>query len=310
MNETIKNARITKKNTAKNNKQFDAVVIANYGDPGLEEDYFADILSRYVICIIESSDRGITKTSWRNKIVLVKRPEHLWINYEGGFLGTPEQQRRIDANLNGNAGKANAYITDTIPKINFPYRMGERIVIKKIDSTENRDIFSSACSSTYFTSDAENYGEWHTQGQNLIDYDENSKKSVKYKTIIPSVEDANIYDIMLYPGQYEAFMISKYGEKYKKLFEGSSDFFNANYVYFPSFKPDPRDPTKIIEQPVENPRFKNIVEYEDVNIGGKTRESITSCIPLVVTSPNSFAAPQVRSVGTINYSPNYIPRSS
>ena len=44
-NPTLQYLTTTNNNTHRKDKIYDATVVANYGDPGLQEDYFADILS-------------------------------------------------------------------------------------------------------------------------------------------------------------------------------------------------------------------------------------------------------------------------
>ena len=74
-----------------------ATVIANYGDPGLDENYFADILSRYVICVLDSPLRTLHYNTWsKDMIIIVKRPETLWIDYEGAFSEDISVNRKID----------------------------------------------------------------------------------------------------------------------------------------------------------------------------------------------------------------------
>ena len=53
--------------------------------------------------------------------------------------------------------------------------------------------------------------------------------------------------------------------------------------------------------------LNSLFAYEDINIGGKARIPTNTCLPLVVTSPNTFTVPQTRAIGTVNYSPTYIP---
>ena len=129
---TLTYINTTDKNLQSKDAVFDATVVANYGDPGLSEDYHADLLSRYVICKLESSNRTLTSDKYKNMIVVVKRPESLWINYQGGFLSNPTAQKRVDYDLNTNVGSAANYSTNTIPAINYPYQLGEKIKIKLI----------------------------------------------------------------------------------------------------------------------------------------------------------------------------------
>ena len=91
-----------KRKTAQNvnSEILDARVIANYGDPGLDEDYHFDILSRYVVVMIESCYRILTKDKWFKMLAIVQRPRHLWIETSAGFVNNPPNQKRADANGN------------------------------------------------------------------------------------------------------------------------------------------------------------------------------------------------------------------
>jgi hypothetical protein len=51
-----------------------ARVVANYGDPGLGEQYYFDILSRFVIVMIEPVGRVPTRENKYRLFALVKRP--------------------------------------------------------------------------------------------------------------------------------------------------------------------------------------------------------------------------------------------
>lgn len=295
----------TNKNINKESETFDAVVVANYGDPGLEEDYHADVLSRYVVCVLESANRVLTVQKYlKNMVILVKRPEQLWIDYEGDFLNSPSTQRRRDAALNSNAGLAGAYTVDAIPKINYPYQLGERIKVKR---TDPQDILYSKTPQDLIQS---NYkGTWHIQGYNNIYKipEEDLKNNLTKNTIVPISKINNSfsnYGIYFNKYQYEAMLLRIYDNpKIRELFLGESKAFdgfyysgNGGYLFEAVLN------TKLLN-------FNSIV-FEDMNLGGKDRIPTNTCLPLVVTSPNSFTVPKVRSVGTVNYSPSYVPYST
>lgn len=283
-----KTIEIQKTNTNLKNDQFlDAVVMANYGDPGLEEDSHADILSRYVICVIESANRVLSSDKWRNQVVVVKRPEHLWIKYLGGYSSDAASQKRIDSNLNINVGPAGSYTTDTIPKINFPYKLGEKIRIKLV---EQQTVFHSG---SFFNSETKEitnteYKNWHYEGESLID-DEEIKKTIKTKTI--SFSSDFKYEFKFTKGQYEALIYSLYGkEEPEWVFKQLKYDKHGGYLF---------------SEKTESETM-SLVEYEDINVGGKARTPSNSCIPVVVTSPNTFTVPKTRAIGTVNYSPTFV----
>ena len=133
--------------------QFEFRVIANAGDPGLSEDTYHDILSRFIICMAEPAERCICETGKRQLLYLIRRPRHLWINHEGkAEVKNFHQQRRRDALGNINVGKSGDWSIQTIPKMNKPYRIGDKITAKKIETQNvlNSD-FVSAWTSDIFT---------------------------------------------------------------------------------------------------------------------------------------------------------------
>lgn len=121
---------ITKKNTE--SEIVTARVVANYGDPGITEDKHFDILSRFVIVMFESCDRMPTVLHYKTMFAAVLRPQHLWVNVDGGVAASVSNQRRSDAIGNINIGSVQNYSLNNIPKINKPYQIGEILTIKKL----------------------------------------------------------------------------------------------------------------------------------------------------------------------------------
>lgn len=297
-------------NSNKESKVFDAVVIANYGDPGLDQDYFADIYSRYVICVLESRSRILSTDKFSEKIIaFVKRPEHLWIDYVGDFSYS-SSMIRTDAYGNINKGTSLSYSTNNIPRINFEYELGEVI---KVAETSPQDILYSKTDPSELDSNRAVYNDWHTQGysylQNLYGtgYSVNgetfeSKKLLQGQTIsYANVKEENEFDynsrynLFINKFQYEA-MLLKYNSQYGKiLLNGSKNkAFSANGGYY--FK----------NEFYSSSFSYSYVIYEDLNVGNKQRVASNSCLPLIVTSPNTFTVPKVREGGVINYNPSYI----
>lgn len=293
-----------KRKTLNNQKGeiLDARVIANYGDPGLDEDYHFDILSRYVVVMIESTDRILTTDKWFRMLAVVKRPQHLWIATEGGVTG-PTSQRRADQYGNVNVGLANGYSASAISRMNQPYSLGETIKIRRLPrpleyTTDN--IFQSDFSD--WNANVMTYGSWHNEGSTLPYFSGNAGRlaGLVQKTLVPRVVGENTFNFFLTKYQYEAFMFlanvqdTTISNNLKAIFEGGwsgmTMVYSANGGYL----------------------FKNnssvslsTIEFEDVNFGNKQRVSTNECIPLIVTTPNSFPSPRVRSVGTISYNPTY-----
>ena len=116
----------------RNSEIVTARVVANYGDPGITEDKHFDILSRFVIVMLESCDRMPTLHLHKTMFAVVLRPLHLWVNVDGGVASNVINQRRSDAMGNINIGSVHNYSLNNIPKINNPYKIGETLKIKKI----------------------------------------------------------------------------------------------------------------------------------------------------------------------------------
>jgi hypothetical protein len=315
-NTTYQYMQVTNKNLKTKDAIFDATVVANYGDPGLTEDYHADILSRYVICAIESSNRVLTNGKYKNILVVVRRPQSLWISYQGGFINNPVSQIRIDSSsLNSNVGAAGNYSVNSIGQINTPYTLGQRIKIKLLKNpdslylTKSNTFFQSACS--LWGGAYSSYQGTQNQGLNnsYTNYISNSngQANLQLKTIAPFYSsnsalsqinsNNNFYWINVNKIQYEAFLLYIYGtsnstaQSYVSLFNGSgpSSYYsnNGGYAYQNNFNLN-----------------LNYCSYEDAN-SNLSRIATSSCIPLIVATPNTFTVPQTRNSGTVNYTPTY-----
>jgi hypothetical protein len=190
---------------------LDARVIANYGDPGLDEDYHFDVLSRYVIVMIESSYRVPTADKWSKMFAIVQRPKHLWVNIEEGVATSPNSQKRSDPLGNVSIGPANNFVVAGIPNVNFPYQLGELIKIKKL--AQPIKLGDSFFNSNGFTDAPDSYGEWHTEGSTLPYFAGNQARidALRNKTIYQPFSYASNYlqyAYRFYKEQYEAFILS------------------------------------------------------------------------------------------------------
>jgi hypothetical protein len=285
-----------------NSEVLEARVIANYGDPGLDEDYHFDILSRYVIVMIESSYRIPTANKWNNYFAIVARPLHLWVTAEGGRASSPNSQRRSDALGNMSVGVAGGFTVAGIPRVNYPYQLGELIKIKKLSTPiilGDQTFFQSEFSDQQFT-----YGSWHTEGSTLPYFAGNQSRIdyLKAKTIFMPDLTRLEYGLTVYKYQYEAFFLNlvlsdtTLTNHSTAIFENTMP--NSNPIYHADggyvFKED------------DHVDFYS-VEYEDINVGNKQRVATNECMPLIVATPNTFPTPKVRSVGTISYNPSYSP---
>jgi len=306
---TFSYIKVTNKNLGAKDAIFDATVVANYGDPGLDEDYHADILSRFVICKLESCNRTLTSDRYKNMLIVVKRPQNLWISYQGGFLSNPAKQKRVDSELNSNMGAAASYSASAIPKMNNPYKLGDKIKVKLIKDgpphfvADKDNFFYSECSLWDASNvDIKYYRTWHNQGLNSNNYivRNNGTYNLRMKTIAPTNDTHTIYCATINKIQYEAFSLSLFPEKANSLislFSNASGFrfyylANGGYAFQNQFS-----------IPL------NFAKYEDLNLEQRSRTYVTNCIPLIVAAPNTFTVPKSRASGTINYTPTYIMRS-
>jgi hypothetical protein len=294
-----------------------ATVIANYGDPGLNEDYHCDILSRYIICIINSPNRLITADTYKNGLsfVAVKRPENLWINYQGGYQNNVATQKRVDANSNSNTGPAINYSINQIPPINYPYQLGEQITLKKLDkiislngTDDSKNFFNTECTENIDPDDIGDNKIFYQKGQDggFSDSYISSFNLKPIKTINNVGLTDGFFNIALSKVQYEAAMLnisSDYRTQLVNLFEG--------YPTYPSFKDYCGGYLFYGKAPQYQAVF-NTVQYEDLNAGPERKEriSISNCVPAIITTPNTFSVPTQRSTATINYTPTYITKDS
>lgn len=286
---------------------MEAKVISNYGDPGLTENYHFDILSRFVIVMLESTSRILTNNKWPSMIAVVKRPEHLWISSIGKAAPTPTSQVRIDNLGNANIGPAGTFTTQAIPGINFPYKLGETIKIRKSlfrSNFETDPSFFSSCNSEIGVNGL--YGSGHTTGISDSFFSNDSKAWENIRTKAISLNPIyKLYNFALFKTQYEAFVLSITTEKLRSslisLFKGSltnnvgyktAYELNGGYAFYRNTY-----------------MFDYECVFEDINLGNKFRVGSSECIPLVVATPNSFPTPKTRAAGTISYNPSYSPIS-
>jgi len=296
-----------KKKTAINTKSeiLDARVIANYGDPGLDEDYHFDILSRYVIVMIESCDRILTMDKRFQMIAVVQRPAHLWIQAAGGLAASRATQKRSDVRGNINTGLSSNYAVKGIPRINQAYQLGETIKIRRLPTTYTAATYPAFFKSDFniWTSDTFQYNGWHSEGSSLpyINNDPDKILGLTTKTIEPVAGDPNWnFNFYLNKLQYEIFMLNNNNQNsalvdtLTKIFSGQwfkgtpvysahggYAFYTNNYLLF------------------------SACGYEDINVSNKMRTSSNECMPLIVAAPERFPTPKQRVVSTIAYNPTY-----
>jgi hypothetical protein len=286
------------------NQILEGRVIANYGDPGLEESLHFDILSRFVIVAIESAYIIPSVDKWWSRFAIVARPEHLWVAAQNGKAATPSSQTRTDFLGNTNVGIPGSYSVNGIPPINQPYELGELIKFKKLPApitVENSPFFLSA-----FTDAASSdlvYGSWYNEGATLAYFAGHQDRinALRNKTIYqPSASFPLRYLFKLWKYQYESAILtlaqsdsnmsSYLASIFSNTLPNSDAVYQANGGYVFS------------EQ--ESVAFESF-SYEDVNYAGKFRTTQDTCLPLVISSPSNWPTPKQRTLSTINYSPTY-----
>jgi len=139
-----------------------AKVVANYGDVGITESKYFDLLSRFVIVMFEPEYGMIPTYQNLNRLfAIVARPKALWISADGGIQANEANQLRTDYSGNSNRGIPSAYSINNIPKINRPYALGETITIKRLDTPMyfSNPFFSSSFDSSYFSVSTCRYDE-------------------------------------------------------------------------------------------------------------------------------------------------------
>ena len=290
-----------KRKTIANSKSdiLTAKVIGNNLDPGLTNTILFDVLSRFIIVAIESVDRLPTNDKWQNTIVAVRRPQSLWITASNGYQSNPTNQQRSDFYGNTNTGLPSSPSVNAIGTITPSYSIGETIQIRKLskslqlNSSEQDSIFNSV-----FPSITNNIYDAPDNSGAVLPYIQNNKAQSYLKLLCLNAAGNNFYYPVLNKYQYEAFsllqninnpnttnlLIQIFGGSYN----GNSQVYNVNGGYIFS-------QSQLINIPV--------IDYEDMNIGNKQRSGDTGCIPLVVTTPNSFPVPQIRSTSTFVYTP-------
>ena len=296
-----------KKKTLHNSQSevLDARVIANYGDPGLDEDYHFDILSRYVVVMLESTFLVPTVDRWVGMFAIVRRQSHLWIQTAGGISSSPATQQRSDAKGNVSVGLAGSFSTKGIPRMNQSYQLGEQIKIRRLPTALTSATYPAFFQSDFTTFDNTNgfYNSWHTDGVTLpyINNDPTKTQYLRTKTLTSTATQGTYY-FNLNKIQYEAFtlalsvsnsiMSSVMTQIFSNTWYNGTPVYQANGGYVFGSKASVN---------------LGACSFEDINLNNKMRLATNECIPLVVATPTAFPTPKQRAVGTIAYTPTYSP---
>ncbi len=312
-------------NYYKEEEVITARVVANYGDPGLDGDYFFDIQSRFVVVMIESINRIPTTHKNKGLFAIVRRPQHLWISSQGSIpasgLNTADL-KRADALGNVNTGSYQSYTVSSIPRINFPYRFGERISIRKLKKRirlDDSSFFGSAFHKSYFANHAFNSSSYYNEGLPNAYIDSSRETETRKKAIRPAVDNGVGYyqypvnggaGVFVTPNEYTYYMaFNKFQFELFWLHTHSGSYVTNALAIFNS-----QDQNGSNAQMARQGGYYfnsygelglSICSYEDINVGGKFRTTSSECMPLIVTTPNTFPTPSRREIGTILYDPTY-----
>jgi len=301
----IKSSNISPSNNAlKSNVQNSkAYVMANYGDPGIENDNFCDIRSRFIIAIKDPLKRPlIPKNSdgssifLQDNIILVQRPYNLWIDcpltsQPAGFNpANPDftNFKRYDSLKNYNIGSKDSYSASNIVQINRPYKLAEQITIGKLNNylTADDTFFQSVFSKTSNPYSDMLYNNTSMLGMALPRV-LNSNGFLAAGGRDSSLFDPtkNYYLITFHQSYYEYFL--------QTYFSNNSWYYNSPSAYMPFNN----------EYVFQNRTYITFYceSYLDLNTDSKARESNASCLPTIVTPKDSFLTLKARTSATLIY---------
>ncbi len=244
-----------------------------------------------------------TNDKWTGMIAAVKRPEQLWIN----VVGDPSNLQRSDYFGNTNVGTSANYSINSIPSINQPYQLGETISIKKLSEplVLNNQKQDSIFRSAFNTIDSPAYyNSWYNNGAFLPYIQQTqTQNNLRLKTVAKASDTGsnNFYYPILNKYQYEAFSLlqntsnteltSILTQIFLGSWNGRTQIYNAHGGY--------------VFNNVDSINF-SIIEFEDLNVGNKQRDGISSCLPAVILNPSQYVVPKTRNSGLISYNPTLV----
>lgn len=279
------------------NKKEDlrARIIGNFGDPGLTEDSHFDLLSRFLIVQIQGKNGGldciVNRVNVSGLIFAVFRPKELWIDHVAGTTPADFIRKSSDGQIDQGVAVLN------INKINPAYVVGDEITVEKLplilgQGADGQDSFPvvgeeeirysrpATLSSVFSGKDSDNY---------TAKYENHSSGLKSFKASV--IHTPNGLVIRVRATEWREILELKEKDKFKKL---------LNNQGFNRVMADPNDFWALGET-YDIP----VISYRDKNTGNRTRTGTDTCLPLVVTSPDSFPQAAVRQLGTISYNPSY-----
>lgn len=277
-----------------------AYVIGNVGDPGLTTDFYCDIRSRYVLAVKDPNKRPLVKAGsdgssifLQNNLILVIRPKNLWIDCPTATNGTASPSMdltkltRVDQNNNINIGKAGSFTTNDITPINDPYKVGEQITITKLKDyvTPTDTPFQSFFPMVGLESSLPPYLYANTNyiGQTqAAALDANGALVGGGKDNTAFVNGQFYFLVTLPKTDYESFLAGFYAAKNYSV----ANTMPANMEYYFGTR-------KYITF--------YCASYIDLNTSMKQRIGSQACLPSIVSPPDSFITPKIRTASSFYY---------
>ena len=280
-----------------------ARIIGNFGDPGLTEDVHFDVLSRFLLVQLQGKNGGldclVNPANISGLICAVFRPKDLWIDYVSGSSMANYLRKSYEGQIDQGTAILN------INKINPSYDLGDEITVErlpqindeKLDGKSTQVIVSQGSDSAPSEGLKASFIKPLSSvfaGRASLDYSpkyENYAKGLKtFKASLALGAGGNLV-IRVHSSEWRKILVYKDSVKFQKL-AGNTDF---------QQKMQDGKFCWALNQTYDIP----IIAYQDLNSAKRTRTGSDSCLPLVVTSPDSFPAAGIRQLGTIAYNPSY-----
>lgn len=310
------------KNKEKDNAPVKAKVIGLWGDPGLTEYSFFDVLSRFLIVQVAPYSDVACRNDSPAIVKLVLRPTSLWINsLDGGstrrdFLGNLNKQNR---SLPADQGKnAATFIDKNILPISPSYKLGDEITLTRLpkplsfDATSLKDgtaqfngkfIFNSedtGASPTNFASKEHKNLESAFSTVDLKTY----VKNMTFPVLTPPIVPPPGVNLKFFFGSDDAYVRSfaKILDSFGKFSEFLGPFALAASAVNIAAMVAHMDSSGLISSRggvISEVGFVS-TEYIDSNSENRERPQDSGCLPLIVANPSTFPTPANRNVGGIN----------
>lgn len=275
--------------TSEKNKKQDtkrARIIGNFGDPGLSEDKHFDLLSQFLIVQIQGKNGGvdciIEDNNVADMVFVVYRPKELWIDYVAGSTTADYIRRSFEGQVNSGRASIN------INAINPPYLVGDQITIEKLpmgptpEKPTNSLFYKDITPLHFSTINSLPYSPI---------YENNSGKLKGFKASLIMTGTPQKIHVRVYADEWWKII----QEMEQALFKKAN--LNPNFMDLKKSGRIWNADTSFIDLPV--------ISWLDTNSTKRGRNASDSCLPLVVTSPDSFPQAAVRQLGTISYNPSY-----